>query len=358
MTDADAFGPWPLRRLLTEVIGSGPKSAEDMTQAQAREAMERLLAREADPTTLGAFLLANRWKGNTPEELAAFVDVMRERSVRPAEPDIDPVDCGANYDGKTETALLGVASGLVAAAAGTPVVVHSGDRIPASQGVAYRDVLESLGVPTDLEPSDSAAMVDETGFGFYYQPRCNPEVHALLDRREALGVRSLLNTVETLANPANARIHLGSFYHLAFAKKVIETLTASQQDIERVILFQGLEGYDDVRPGYTMVAEWRDGTFDDYAIEASEYGMNFETADLRVDDVAADSARITEEVLAGERTDRFADAIALNAALRIYAGGLDDLDEAIELARTVIADGDAGVVLDRMRNFRAHARVS
>lgn len=357
MTDPDEPGEWPLRRLLTDVIGSGPKSAEDLSRDQAREAMARLLARDADPTTLGAFLLANRWKGNTPEELAAFVDVMRERSVRPAEPSVSPVDCGANFDGKTETALLGVGAGLVAAAAGTPVVVHSADRVPASHGVAYRHVLDALGIPTDLEPAESAAMVDETGFGFYYQPRYNPGVHALLDRREALGVRSLLNTVETLANPANARVHLGSFYHLAFARKVTDALVESEQDVDRVVLFQGVEGYDDVRPGYTKVAEWRDGEFDDHTIETATYGMDFETADLRVDDVARDSARITEAVLAGERDDRFADAIALNAALRIYAGGGDHLDEAIDRARGVLADGDAAAVLDRVRDFRPRASV-
>ncbi|MFB6128254.1 MAG: anthranilate phosphoribosyltransferase, partial [Halorhabdus sp.] len=64
---------------MTEVVGSGTKSAEDMTREQAAEAMERILDREPDPTTLGAFWLANRWKHNTSEELAAYVDAMADR---------------------------------------------------------------------------------------------------------------------------------------------------------------------------------------------------------------------------------------------------------------------------------------
>ena len=95
-----AFGDWPLKRLMTEVVGSGHKSADDMTREQAREALQRILAGEPDHTTLGAFWLANRWKRNNAEELAAYVDVMREESVQTAEPEADPVDCGANYDGK------------------------------------------------------------------------------------------------------------------------------------------------------------------------------------------------------------------------------------------------------------------
>jgi len=344
---------WPLKRLLTEVVGSGPKSAEDMTREQARAALHGILDGEPDPTTLGAFLLANRWKRNTPEELAAYVDVMRERSVQPAAPSADVVDCGANYDGKQETALLGVAAGVVAAAAGTPVVVHSGDRVPTHRACAYKHVLDELGVATEVAPETSARMADEVGFGFYYQPNFNPVIHGLLDRRGQMGVRTFVNTVETLANPANADVHLGSFYHLAFAKKLTDTVAASDTlGVDRVLLFQGLEGYDDIRPGYTQVAEWDRGSLEDYGIETAEYGMEFDAEDLEVADVPADSARITEEVLAGQRADQFADAVALNAAVRIYArDDVADLAEGFDLARSVVDSGDAAGVLADLQAF-------
>ncbi|MFA9518482.1 anthranilate phosphoribosyltransferase [Halopenitus sp. H-Gu1] len=352
------FGEWPLKRLMTEVCGSGPKSAADLTREQATEAFERILADEPDHTTLGAFWLANRWKRNTPEELAGFVDVMCER-VEYAEPDVDPVDCGANYDGKGETAILGVGAGIVAAAAGTPVVVHSGDRVPTQKQDAYKHVLDELGVATELVPRDSAAMVDETGFGFYYAPAFNPEIDDLHERRDRMGVRTFVNTIETLANPAGANVHLGSFYHLAFARKVCDTFAESRfHDLDRVIMFQGMEGYDDIRPGYTKVAEWNSGDdgvdaeFTDYEIETPEYGMDFQAEDLEVDDVATDSASITEAVVSGDRDDRFADAVALNAAFRIYAReDAETIEDGLEAAREAIDDGSAAAVLEDLRTF-------
>jgi anthranilate phosphoribosyltransferase len=352
MSDTEESESWPLKRLMTEVVGSGHKSADDMDRTQARESFERILAGEPDDTTLGAFLLANRWKRNTPTELAAFTDVMREQSVETAQPECDPVDCGANYDGKHTTALLGVGAGVVAAAAGTPVVVHSGDRVPTQEADAYRHVLDELGVRTALAPHESAQMTDEVGFGFYYQPQFNPGVDACYDRRAQMGVRTFVNTVETLANPAGADVHLGSFYHLAFAKRIVDTFDEMEsQTVPRVLMFQGLEGYDDIRPGTTVVAEF-DGTFDDYEVETAAYGMDFEREDLAVDDVAADSAALTEEVLAGERDDAFADAIALNAALRIYArGDVDTLDAGLELARNTLADGRGMETLDALQQF-------
>ena len=368
------YGDWPLKRLMTEVVGSGHKSADDMDRTQAREAMHRILAGEPDHTTLGAFWLANRWKRNTPEELGAFVDVMREESVETAEPTVDPVDCGANYDGKGRTAILGVAAGVVAAAAGTPVVVHSGDRVPTQKQDAYKHVLDELGVETDLTPGESADMVDDVGFGFYYQPSFNPGVQDLWERRDQMGVRCFVNTVETLANPANADVHLGSFYHLAFAVKMTETLQqAETQDVSRTLFFQGMEGYDDVRPGTTVVAEWGsvrstdesssgersdprdnagDDELDDFEIETAAYGMDFESEDLGVEDVAAESAAITEAVVSGERDDQFADAVALNAALRMYAReDVASLDDGLDEARAAVDDGSAAAVLEDLQAF-------
>ncbi len=346
-------GEWPLKRLNSDVVASGPRTSEDMTREQAYEAFTRIAYGDPAPETVGAFLVANRWKSNTPTELAGFVDAMREECER-AEPDADPVDCGANYDGKGDTALLGVAAGLTAAAAGTPVVVHSGDRTPTQNGDAYKHVLDALGVETDLAPAASAAMVDETGFGFYYQPRFNPLVADLREMRDQLGVRTPINTVETLANPANADVHLGSFFHLPFAKRVTNTLRESRtQSVSRVVMVQGLEGYDDVRPGYTKTAEWRGGDdIEESAIETAELGMDVEQADLEVDDVAEDSARVTEEVLTGERDGAFADAVALNAGLRIYAGGgADSVAEGTEAARDTLADGSAADALASLRDF-------
>ncbi|MDS0278389.1 anthranilate phosphoribosyltransferase [Halomicroarcula sp. S1AR25-4] len=353
------YGEWPLKRLMTEVVGSGHKSADDMTREQATEAFQRILDGEPDHTTLGAFWLANRWKRNTPEELGAYVDVMAEESVVTAEPDADPVDCGANYDGKGRSAIFGVAAGLVAAAAGTPVVVHSGDRVPTQKQDAYKHVLDELGVRTELAPEESADMVDEVGFGYYYQPEFNPGIDALFERRDNMGVRTFVNTVETLANPAGASVHLGSFYHLPFAKKMVRTLKNAQSStVERALFFQGMEGYDDVRPGETVVAEWPvsedsdDEDIADFEIRTGEYGMDVTGEDLQVEDVAGDSATITEAVLTGAREDGFADAVALNAALRIYAReDADSIEDGLEQAREAIADGSAAAKLDALREF-------
>jgi anthranilate phosphoribosyltransferase (EC 2.4.2.18) len=345
---------WPLKRLMTEVVGTGIKSAQDLTRPQATAAMRQILAGEPDHTTLGAFWLANRWKHNTPAELAAYADVMMEQT-QVASPEVDPVDCGANYDGKGRTAILGVIAGLIAAGAGTPVVVHSGDRVPTQKQDAYKHVLDALGVRTELQPEESARMTDAVGFGFYYQPAFAPHIAALTDRRDQMGVRTFLNTIETIANPAGASVHLGSFYHLAFAKKIVDTFAAMEHPTpRRVLMFQGMEGYDDIRPGYTTVGESTDGAFTDYAIEPDSYGLMFTEEDLRVDetDVAGASAALTEAILTGEAAGPVRDAALLNAALRIYAReDAPSIEAGLESARESLEGGAAAAVLESARAF-------
>lgn len=353
MTDTPSQSEWSLKKLLTDVIGSGPNSATDMTPSQAASAMEQLLADDANPVTIGAFLLANRWKRNTPEELASFVDVMRDKSVQTPDVTASSVDCGANYDGKTTTALLGVAAGIVAAAAGTPVVTHSANRIPATRGATYRDVLDELTIETDITPAQSAKMLAETGFGFFYQPQFNPLVHQLLPRREALGVRSFLNTIETLANPAKTTAHLGSFFHRSFPEKIMKTIEASQSlEFERVVMVRGLEGYDDVRPERTTLVEWQNGTIEERDIDASSLGLSVTADDVEVDDVPKDSARYTESVLNNESSELITEAVCFNASLRMYtAKDTESIEEGISKAKNVIQNGKAHRVLSSLRSF-------
>jgi anthranilate phosphoribosyltransferase len=90
----------------------------------------------------------------------------------------------------------------------------------------------------------------------------------------------------------------------------------------------------------------------DFEIRTGDYGMDVESEDLAVDDVAADSAALTESVVAGERDDHFADAIALNAAFRIYAReDADSLETGLQMAHEAIDAGDAESVLEDLRAF-------
>lgn len=131
---------------------------------------------------------------------------------------------------------------------------------------------------------------------------------------------------------------------------MINTLSESRtQNVERVLMFQGLEGYDDVRPGHTTYVEW-----DGAEIETDRHGMEFDADALDVEDVATDSAEITEAVLTGERDGDLADAVAFNAGLRLYArDDVKSIDDGVERARDALADGAAEDRFVALRQFES-----
>ena len=88
----------------------------DLSAAEVEASFETILAGEASPALLGAFLVAFRMKGDTPEEIAVAAGVMRRRGtpVRVPSNRIVLDTCGTGGDG-AGTFNLSTAAALVVA---------------------------------------------------------------------------------------------------------------------------------------------------------------------------------------------------------------------------------------------------
>src|SRR6195256_3185756 len=134
----------------------------DLSRAEAQAAMRSLVEGEATPSQIAGFAIALRMKGETPEEIAGLVEVMREAATR-VDAGSDVVDVvGTGRDG-TGTYNISTLSALVVASAGGRVAKHGNRNVTSACGAA--DFLEGLGIAIDLPPAGVVRCVDETGFG-------------------------------------------------------------------------------------------------------------------------------------------------------------------------------------------------
>lgn len=78
MTTAHA-DPEAIKPLLRD-LGQGPTAGRSLTRDEARLCLELILDGRATPAQAGAFLLLQRYKGETPDELLGFVDAVRGRA--------------------------------------------------------------------------------------------------------------------------------------------------------------------------------------------------------------------------------------------------------------------------------------
>lgn len=335
-------------------VGTGQRGSKDLSYDEAYQAMAAILEGRFEKVTLGAFLLAMRWKEETAEELAGFADAIHELSVIPLEgapPGL--LDCAGNYDGKIRTVNVGVAAALVAAAAGQPILLHGAEAIPTKSGVTAHHVLAALGVAVG---SPEGARRDLAGLGIAYlhQPAFNPGIHALLAFRHQVGKRTFLNSVEHLANPARAAAHLGSCFHIPFAERLCHAQRLARHGARRVVIVEGVEGSDELRPGRALMAELRDGEVAARHVESATLGLASRIGDLPVpaegQDLAAASAAHTDACLGGGGDAAFRETVLLNAAVRLYAGGrAADLQEGVALADRALATGEAARLLEDWR---------
>ena len=122
---------------------------KDLTGEEMRDVMRIIMAGEATPAQIGAFLMGMRIKGETVGEIAAAVSILREQMVPVVAPDdaIDIVGTGGDGVGSLN---ISTATALVVAGAGVPVAKHGNKALSSRSGSSQ--ALEALGVKLDLTP--------------------------------------------------------------------------------------------------------------------------------------------------------------------------------------------------------------
>ncbi|MEW5303560.1 MAG: hypothetical protein WDW36_006240 [Sanguina aurantia] len=195
-------------------------SKKDLTQKQAEETLMALLD-DFVPEQASAFLVLLRAKGETAGEIAGLAQAMLERglSVHCAHPVVDIVGTGGDGIGSVN---ISTGAAILAAAAGAKVAKHGNRSVSSLCGSA--DVLEALGVAIDLGPDDVARCVNEAGIGFMYAPRYHPAMKAVRPIRAALKVRTALNMLGPLLNPAHAAYGLVGVYDTSISELMAGSL--------------------------------------------------------------------------------------------------------------------------------------
>ena len=125
-------------------------SGMTLSAAEATQAFETILAGEATPAQIGAFLMALRVRGETVEEITAGAKVMRSHALAVKAPDHALDTCGTGGDG-TGTYNISTATALVVAACGVHVAKHGNRALSSNSGSSQ--VLEHLGVRLDIGPA-------------------------------------------------------------------------------------------------------------------------------------------------------------------------------------------------------------
>ncbi len=344
--------PFERMRAYLRAIGQGPRTGRPLTTDEARDAMSLILSGGATQAQAGGFLLLQRYKGESSEELLGFADAVRAGATL-IKPQVNGLlDIGSPYDGRKKSIVVSPASAIVAAAAGVPVVMHGEKAMPPKHGVPIGDVLEALGIDVDSEPSAVQRSIEEAGAGYMRSARFVPAVYGVRELREEIALRSVFATIEKIYNLAGADYGIIGLAHLPFSEKMMAT--AARMGFKRILILQGIEGNEDAptsRPCRAFL--WHGGSgsgeMEEFRIDASEYGLQPATKEEMAGGDAARNAAIAERIFAGE-PGAYRDLVVLNAGIRIWlAERARRIGDGVEAARTAVDSGAAGRKLAELR---------
>lgn len=335
-----------------------------------RAAVAALVDEAVTPESKAEFLCALATKGETVEEIAGFALELRKLSIRPElSPELRTGEildvCGTGGD-RLNTFNISTSVALIAAAAGIPVAKHGNRAITSQCGSS--EVLEALGIPVDLSPSEAADSLRTHHFTFFFAPKYHPAFKHIAPARKLCaerGSRTIFNFMGPLLNPAAPTTQLVGVPRPEFCEPVARVL--QRLGIRRGMVVCGrvpLKGHDAAN-GTAHLDEL--STFDRTHIAEFYQDRGFNVSDLDPhlfpvqggaigDLVGGDrhaNAEIVRAVLAGRDRGPKRDAVQLNAAAALFvAGRATSLAAGWDQAAEIIDSGKAIAKLESLA--RAH----
>lgn len=236
-------------------LGRGPGKSRPLTREEAREAFAFVLRGAVDPVQLGAFLMLLRYRGEDADEIAGLVEAARDAAGLPA-PLGAALDWPSYGAGRTRGAPWFLLAALALARAGIPVLMHGSNRF--SGGVGVPEALAALGMAPAANLADAGRQIAHSSFAYLPLDAILPALDRLLELRGLLGLRSPVNTVVRLLDPAGAPAGVDGVFHPAYLD--VHMSVAERLGRPRLLVLKGGGGEAERNPAKAAVGHLWDAS--------------------------------------------------------------------------------------------------
>ncbi|MGB0911739.1 MAG: anthranilate phosphoribosyltransferase, partial [Nitrospirales bacterium] len=270
----------------------------DLSEQEAKETMLHIMQGETSDAQIAAYLMGLRTKGETVDEISGSVKAMRSMAQRVAVSDPLVVDtCGTGGDG-AHTFNISTAAALVVAGGEMTVAKHGNRSVSSKSGSA--DVLSALGVSLDLPIDRIGDCINEVGIGFLFAPLYHGAMKHCAKPRVEMGIRTLMNILGPLSNPANASIQVLGVYDKSLTEKLAQVLM--RLGTQHCFVLHGLDGLDEITlTDQTYVSEGKAGRVSSYTISPKDFDLTPVSSKELTGGTPEENAAIIREILRGRK---------------------------------------------------------
>ncbi len=215
-------------------IGRGKQGAQALDRARAADLFAQVLDGTVTDLEIGAFCIAMRIKGETPEEMAGFLDATASRMQRASSGSGKPIVVLPSYNGARRLPVLTPLLAALVARHGLPVLIHGA--ATESTRTNASDVLQAL----DVQPSPSAPRIEDGQIAYVPTEVLSPGLKRLLDVRKVVGLRNSAHSLVKLMNPCDGpAVIVSSYTHPEYA---ISMAAVFELMGSTALLLRGTEG--------------------------------------------------------------------------------------------------------------------
>ena len=293
----------------SEQLINNISKGKNLTYEESKKIFLDIMSGNMKEESIYNFLTLLSTKGETSEEIAGGVYVLREKALKVKAPD-DIIDtCGTGGDGKN-TLNISTASALFLASMGVKVAKHGNKALSSKCGSA--DVLERLKININLQPDGVAKSIEKNNFGFMFAPNYHLTMRYVAPIRKKIGSRTIFNLLGPLSSPANVKRQVIG----VFAKKWLLPFANALKNLQskHAWIVHSDDGMDEISPfALTNIVEIKDNKINEIKIDPKKVGIKFDNPDnLKGRDADYNANKIID-VFSGVKNE-FAEAICLNAA--------------------------------------------
>ncbi|XOQ36441.1 MAG: Anthranilate phosphoribosyltransferase [Lactococcus sp.] len=323
---------------------------EDLSRYEVNQMANAMFNGELTDSQLSAILVALAMKGETVDEMAGIVDVVRDKALHiPTTVTTAMDNCGTGGD-LSFSFNVSTTSAFVLAAGGVKMAKHGNRSISSKSGSA--DVLEALGINLYHTPDELAEIFDQTGLVFLFAQHVHPNMRYVMPVRRELEVRTVLNLIGPFTNPVDLDTQL-----LGTSRPDLLTTTAEvlkSLGRRRAVVVSGPNNMDEASLDgvnrYALLDETGEITVHEFDHES--LGMPRVTLQEIRGGEGKENAVILKSVLNNDPSP-FLEVTVLNAGLGFFANGcVESVSEGVAKARDVIASGAAMAKLVEMQELK------
>ena len=312
------------------------KKGQNLSLEESKSLFSKLMEGKYDENSIIEILEALVKKGETKDELAGGIYVLRQKAIK-VNADFNTIDtCGTGGDGQNSL-NISTAAAIVLASMGVKVAKHGNKAVSSKCGSA--DVLEALKININLKPNEAEESIKKFNFAFMFAPNYHSAMKHVGPARKKMGKKTIFNLIGPLSSPAQVKRQVIGVFDKKWLKPFAEAL--KENNIIHALIVHSDDGMDEISPfAKTNIVELKNGKINEFTINPKNLNINFINKEKLRGQNAAYNAEKIVEIYKG-KTNEFSTSVSLNVAAGLIVSGKEnDFKIAYDKATKHLSSGD------------------